>query len=93
MQNVNETAKLKLYEIGQEIRARRKTLGWSQERLSEEAAVSVDSVKRVEAGTNTWAESVMQILVALGIATATDAAPAPDSQQIKAEIHRLVDML
>ena len=46
--NMNNLAKLKLREIGRDIRARRKVLGWSQEKLSEAADVSLESVKRAE---------------------------------------------
>ena len=91
--NMNNLAKLKLREIGRDIRARRKVLGWSQEKLSEAADVSLESVKRLEGEANTRTESVVKIMLALDMATAPSATLTPDSQQIKSEIHRLVDML
>ena len=93
VKSIEEDAGQKLQELGREIRARRKSLGWSQEKLCEEADVSVYTVKRVEAGTNIWAIFLIQILTALGMATATPAPVAPDLQQIKAELQRLVDLL
>lgn len=39
-----------LVELGERIREKRKELGWTQERLAEEASVSLNTISRIEGG-------------------------------------------
>jgi transcriptional regulator with XRE-family HTH domain len=55
-----------LKKVGEEIRRRRKALGWSQEELAQEAGISIKHISEIECGLrNLGVATLNQIAVAL----------------------------
>lgn len=64
-------------ELGGRLAAQRLNRNWTQRRLAEDAAVSINTVRRLEAGENVSLDVVIRVLEALGLGERLDALAPP----------------
>jgi len=91
MKKVAKFEQLKGY-LSANIKARRKALNISQEKLAELVGVSVQMVKRIE-GRRTWVSDKMLINLAEALGVAAFQLLVPSSNETTPENHRLVSSL
>ena len=89
-EQINET----LIYVGQKMRTKRERLHFTREYMEQITAVSVDTIKRIEAGKPSSIENVLKIAVALYIPfPLLFPAPPRDKHVIRQEIDKLLDEL
>lgn len=64
-------------ELGERLAAQRLSRNWTQRRLADDAAVSINTVRRLEAGENVSMEVLIRVLEALGLGERLDALAPP----------------
>jgi HTH-type transcriptional regulator / antitoxin HipB len=71
-------------DLGQQLTARRKALGWSKSTLAERAGKVREVVYRLEAGEDATVSSLLAVASALGLALRLEPAGLPTAQEIAA---------
>ena len=89
-EQINET----LIYVGQKLRTERERLHITREHMELISVVSVDTIKRIEAGKPSSIENVLKIAAALGMPfPLLFPAPPRDKHMIRQEIDNLLDEL
>ena len=89
-EQINET----LIYVGKRIRAERERLKLTREDMEELTGVSVDTIKRIEAGKPATTENLLRIVMALDVPISIlFPAPSRDKIAIRQEIDKLMDEL
>ncbi|MFE2626172.1 helix-turn-helix domain-containing protein, partial [Streptomyces caelestis] len=81
-------------ELAKNVRNHRRIRGWSQERLAEESAVSIQTIRKIEQGGDVRTDTLHQVAQGLGVKTAELFVPDSPTPVVGDEASRrsLVDL-